>query len=225
MAHILLIEDDPKLALVLKKGLEENHYTVEMAHEGRAGLHAALEKDYEALIIDVMLPGMDGFALVRELRTRKRATPVLMLTARGSIEDRVKGIDHGADDYLTKPFDFRELLARIRAILRRPPIVQDDVLRVADLEVDPASRRALRNGQRIDLTGKEFELLEYLIRNRGRVLTRNMILNRVWNMDLDGGSNVADVYINYLRKKLDQDFEPKLIHTVRGVGYVLREQP
>lgn len=225
MAHILLIEDDRKLALVLKKGLEENHYTVEMAHEGRAGLHAALEKDYEALIIDVMLPGMDGFALVRELRTRKRATPVLMLTARGSIEDRVKGIDHGADDYLTKPFDFRELLARIRAILRRPPIVQDDVLRVADLEVDPASRRALRNGQRIDLTGKEFELLEYLIRNRGRVLTRNMILNRVWNMDLDGGSNVADVYINYLRKKLDQDFEPKLIHTVRGVGYVLREQP
>lgn len=225
MAHILLIEDDRKLALVLRKGLLENHYTVDLSHDGREGFEAALARPYDALVVDGMLPGMDGFALIQELRRRGQLVPVLMLTARSAVEDRVRGIELGADDYLIKPFDFREFLARLRGVLRRPPVTTEEVLRLADLELDPRQHLVRRGGNPIDLTPLEFQLLEYLLRNKGHVVTRDMILNRVWDFDYDGGSNVVDVYINYLRRKLDADAPSKLIHTVRGVGYVLRENP
>ncbi len=225
MAHILLIEDDRKLALVLRKGLQENQYTVDLSHDGREGLEIAMARPYDALVVDGMLPGMDGFALIQELRRQRQLVPVLMLTARSAVEDRVRGIELGADDYLIKPFDFRELLARLRGILRRPPVTTEEVLRLADLELEPRQHLVRRGGNPIDLTPLEFQLLEYLLRNKGHVVTRDMILNRVWDFDYDGGSNVVDVYINYLRRKLDADAPTKLIHTVRGVGYVLRENP
>lgn len=184
-----------------------------------------MARPYDALVVDGMLPGMDGFALIQELRRQRQLVPVLMLTARSAVEDRVRGIELGADDYLIKPFDFRELLARLRGILRRPPVTTEEVLRLADLELEPRQHLVRRGGNPIDLTPLEFQLLEYLLRNKGHVVTRDMILNRVWDFDYDGGSNVVDVYINYLRRKLDADAPTKLIHTVRGVGYVLRENP
>jgi len=221
--RVLLVEDDPKLGGVLRQGLTEHGFVVDVSADGGIGLERALTTDYDAIVLDLMLPGRGGLEVLRELRQRGRPTPVLVLTARSSVDDRVRGLDLGADDYLAKPFDFRELLARLRSLTRRPPVEPGATLKVADLELDPVGRVVRRRGRRIDLTAKEFSLLEYLMRRRGAVVTRNMILNHVWDLEYEGGSNLVDVYINYLRGKIDKDFRPKLIHTVRGAGYVLRK--
>ena len=220
--RLLVVEDDARLAAVLRQGLSEHGFTVDAASEGAAGLALAVSNDYDAILLDVMLPGKNGFDVLRELRQRGRRAPVLMLTARSSVEDRVQGLDLGADDYLPKPFDFNELLARVRAITRRPAVEPVTVLKVADLEMDPQRREVRRSGALLDLTAKELALLEYLLRKRGAVVTRGMILDQVWGLDYEGGSNLVEVYINYLRRKVDQPFEPKLIHTIRGTGYALR---
>jgi DNA-binding response OmpR family regulator len=183
-----------------------------------------LDRLHDVIVLDVMLPGKPGFQVLRELRQAKVTTPVLLLTARDAVEDKVQGLDAGADDYLTKPFAFAELLARVRALLRRGRAAQPPMLQVADLTLDPATRTAKRGGEAIPLTNREFALLEYFLRNPGRVLTRTMIAEHVWDYSFDAGTNVIDVYVNYLRKKIDAGREPKLIHTVRGVGYVLRAE-
>ena len=221
--RVLVVEDDPKLAAVLRQGLKEHGFAVDVARDGNRGLEMALATAYDAILLDVMLPEKSGFDLLRQLRDRGRTAPVLMLSARSAVDDRVRGLDLGADDYLAKPFDFKELLARLRAITRRPPVEPRTVLKAADLELDSASRQVQRAGKRIELTAKEFALLEYLMRKHGIVVTRGMILDHVWDMDYDGGSNLVEVYVNYLRRKVDHGFEPKLIHTVRGAGYMLRE--
>lgn len=221
--RILLVEDDPKLSAVLRQGLKEQGFAADSAGSASEGLDLTECIEYDAILLDVMLPGRSGFDLLRDIRARGSRVPVLMLTARTSVEDRVRGLDLGADDYLPKPFDFQELLARLRAITRRPRVEPQTLLKVADLELEPSRREVRRAGRKIELTAKEFALLEYMMRTRGIVVTRGMILDHVWDMDYDGGSNLVEVYINYLRRKVDQDFEPKLIHTVRGVGYVLRE--
>jgi len=223
---LLIVEDDIKLSSVLLQGLKEQGMTVDGARDGVAGLELALSKSYDAIILDVMLPGRNGFEILRALRASGGTTPVLMLTARTGVEDRVRGLDLGADDYLPKPFAFQELLARLRAITRRPPVEPQNTLRVADLELDLRVGEVRRAGQPIELSTREFALLEYLMRRRDTVLTRAMILDQVWNSDYDpaGASNVVEVYINYLRRKIDQPFAHKLIHTVRGSGYILREK-
>jgi DNA-binding response OmpR family regulator len=196
---------------------------VDVAADGEAGLFMGLDRLHDLIILDVMLPKKPGFQVLRELRQAKVATPVLMLTARDTVEDKVQGLDAGADDYLTKPFVFAELLARVRALLRRRAEARAPRLQVADLVLDPATRSVTRGGQPITLTNREFALLEYFMRNAGRVLTRTAITEHVWDYDFDSGTNVIDVYVNYLRKKIDAGHEPKLLHTVRGAGYVLRE--
>jgi heavy metal response regulator len=221
--RILLVEDDKKVASFIRKGLEEEGYAVDVAADGEAGLFMGLDRLHDLIILDVMLPKKPGFQVLRELRQAKVATPVLMLTARDTVEDKVQGLDAGADDYLTKPFVFAELLARVRALLRRRAEARSPRLQVADLVLDPATRSVTRDGQPITLTNREFALLEYLMRNAGRVLTRTAITEHVWDYDFDSGTNVIDVYVNYLRKKIDAGHEPKLLHTVRGAGYVLRE--
>ena len=221
--RILLVEDDKKVASFIRKGLEEEGYAVDVAADGEAGLFMGLDRLHDLIILDVMLPKKPGFQVLRELRQAKVATPVLMLTARDTVEDKVQGLDAGADDYLTKPFVFAELLARVRALLRRRAEARSPRLQVADLVLDPATRSVTRGGQPITLTNREFALLEYLMRNAGRVLTRTAITEHVWDYDFDSGTNVIDVYVNYLRKKIDAGHEPKLLHTVRGAGYVLRE--
>ena len=221
--RILLVEDDKKVASFIRKGLEEEGYAVDVAADGEAGLFMGLDRLHDLIILDVMLPKKPGFQVLRELRQAKVATPVLMLTARDTVEDKVQGLDAGADDYLTKPFVFAELLARVRALLRRGAEARSPRLQVADLVLDPATRSVTRSGQSITLTNREFALLEYLMRNAGRVLTRTTITEHVWDYDFDSGTNVIDVYVNYLRKKIDAGHEPKLLHTVRGAGYVLRE--
>jgi DNA-binding response OmpR family regulator len=220
--RILVIEDDAKLAAVLRQGLKEKGFAVDVAADGEAGLKLALTNDYDAVLLDLMLPGKDGLDVLRDLRGQGSAVPVLILTARSSVDERVLGLDLGADDYLPKPFDMKELFARLRAITRRPQVEPVTTLRVADLELDLSRREVRRGGTRIELTAKELALLEYLLRKKGMVVTRAMILDHVWDMHYHGGSNLVEVYINYLRRKIDQDFEPKLIHTVRGAGYVLR---
>lgn len=216
---ILVVEDEPKAAAYLRQGLSENGYVVEVASSGTDGLHAAATGDHDLIILDVMLPGVDGYAVLSALRMSKQ-TPVLMLTARSRTEDKVKGFDLGADDYLIKPFQFPELLARVRALLKRgAPVAQ--FLRVADLEVDAISHRATRAGQRIDLTAKEFALLALLVRRTGQVLSRTQIASLVWDINFDSDTNVVEVAIRRLRAKVDDPFPTKLIHTVRGVGYVL----
>jgi heavy metal response regulator len=221
--RILLVEDDKKVASFIRKGLEEEGYAVDVAADGEAGLFMGLDRLHDLIILDVMLPKKPGFQVLRELRQAKVATPVLMLTARDTVEDKVQGLDAGADDYLTKPFVFAELLARVRALLRRRAEARSPRLQVANLVLDPATRSVTRGGQPITLTNREFALLEYLMRNAGRVLTRTAITEHVWDYDFDSGTNVIDVYVNYLRKKIDAGHEPKLLHTVRGAGYVLRE--
>lgn len=221
--RILVVEDDPKLSAVLRQGLKEQGFAADTARDAPLGLELTRSTEYDAIVLDVMLPGRSGFDLLRDLRAHGSRVPVLVLSARSAVEDRIRGLDLGADDYLPKPFDFHELLARLRAITRRPLVEPQTVLRVADLELDPARREVRRAGGKIELTAKEFALLEYLMRKKGVVVTRSMILDHVWDTDYDGGSNLVEVYVNYLRRKLDQDFDPKLIHTVRGTGYVLRE--
>ncbi|MFI5339088.1 MAG: winged helix-turn-helix domain-containing protein [Candidatus Methylomirabilales bacterium] len=223
--RILLVEDDRKVASFIRKGLTEEGYAVDLAYDGDTGLLMGLDRLHDVIVLDVMLPRKPGFQVLRELRQAKVVTPVLLLTARDAVEDKVQGLDAGADDYLTKPFAFAELLARVRALLRRGAAAQAPVLQAADLILEPATRTVKRGGEAIALTNREFALLEYFLRNPGRVLTRTMIAEHVWDYSFDAGTNVIDVYVNYLRKKIDAGREPKLIHTVRGVGYVLRAEP
>jgi DNA-binding response OmpR family regulator len=219
--HILVVEDEQRLAHLLRRVLLEERYTVDLAHDGKSGLDLALSDTYDVVILDVMLPGMDGLEICRQMRTEHIMSPVLMLTARGAIEDRVTGLNVGADDYLTKPFAMEELLARINALLRRRNRPFDDMhqLTVGDLTLDLVRHEARRAGRVIELTAKEFALLEYLMRHAGQALTRTQIVDAVWRYDLDALSNVVDIYIHYLRDKIDQGFSYPLIKTVRGVGY------
>ncbi|HZT41638.1 MAG TPA: response regulator transcription factor [Chthonomonadaceae bacterium] len=218
---ILLIEDEPGIASLIRRGLEAERYEVDTALDGRRGLERAQEKDYALIILDLMLPHVDGWQICRELRARGDRVPILMLTARDAVEDRVRGLDLGADDYLPKPFDFQELLARVRALLRRDKIHRARVIRVDDLEIDTAQHRVFRAGQEIRLSHREYALLEALAAHESQVLTREAIQERIW-MDNDSYSNTVDVYIGILRKKIDAGHPVRLIHTVRGVGYTLR---
>ncbi len=220
--RILLVEDDPKVASFIRKGLEEEQYQVDLAGDGEEALSLALTGEHDLLILDIMLPHRDGMSVLSELRQRQFDTPVLMLTAKDGVEDRVAGLNAGCDDYLPKPFAFSELLARTRALLRRRAGEKKIVLRIADLVLDPIAHRVTRGGQPIELTSREYSLLQYLLQHPNQVLTRTMIVEQVWGYDFDNFSNVVDVYVNYLRNKVDRDFEPKLIQTVRGVGYALR---
>jgi DNA-binding response OmpR family regulator len=219
--RILVVEDDRAVASFVKKGLESEQYAVDVTGDGEDAEKLVGEVDYDLVILDLVLPKIDGLEVLKQIRSRKPSPPVLILSGRSRVEDRVKGLDLGADDYLTKPFSFSELSARVRALLRRSPSSIDIVLRVGDLELDRAERLVRRAGRRIDLTPREFALLEYLMRNAGRSVTRAMIIEHVWNFSFDTMTNVVDVYINYLRKKVDQDFDHKLIRTVRNVGYEL----
>ncbi len=221
--RILVIEDEPKLAEYLHKGLSEQNHVVDLAHDGIDGCHLAIEGDYDVVILDVMLPGQDGFSVLRQLRAR-RGTPVLMLTARDQVEDRVRGLEGGADDYLVKPFAFSELLARVHALQRRGRTQEPTLLHLDDLELDLASRKALRARQRLDLTAKEFTLLALLLRRQGQVLSRATLAEQVWDMNFDSDTNVIEVAIRRLRAKIDDPFERKLLHTVRGMGYVLERR-
>ncbi|WP_376853274.1 heavy metal response regulator transcription factor [Bordetella pertussis] len=222
---ILVIEDEPKLADYLHKGLSEQSHIVDVARDGVNGRHLALEGDYELVILDVMLPDIDGFAVLAALRVAARNTPVLMLTARDRVEDRVRGLEGGADDYLVKPFAFSELLARVHALQRRGRSQESTLLRLADLELDLASRKAQRGGRRLDLTAKEFSLLALLLRRQGQILSRTTLAEQVWDMNFDSDTNVIDVAIRRLRGKLDDPYDAKLLHTVRGMGYVLESRP
>jgi heavy metal response regulator len=221
--RVLVVEDNSDMGRYLEQGLREHGYAVDLVSDGDRGLEYAATGVYDLLILDRMLPGRDGLDLLVRLRAKEVRTPAIFLTARGAVNDRVQGLDAGADDYLVKPFSFAELLARIRVVLRRGPEVQPAVLRVGDLSLDPTARLVERGGQRIELSAKQFALLHYLMRHAGQVVSRTMIQEHVWNYDFDGLTNVVDVHINRLRNKVDRGFDRPLIHTLRGVGYVLRE--
>ena len=218
---ILIIEDEQKTGDYLKQGLSEAGFVVELVRDGLDGLHLVMTDDYDLLVLDVMLPGLDGWQVLQRVRKAGKQMPVLFLTARDQIQDRVKGLELGADDYLVKPFAFSELLARVRTLLRRGKSKEPDVLQVANLELDLLRRRVTRAGKRIDLTAKEFALLELLLRRQGEVLPRSLIASQVWDMNFDSDTNVIEVAMRRLRAKIDDDFEPKLIRTLRGMGYVL----
>jgi two-component system copper resistance phosphate regulon response regulator CusR len=222
---ILVIEDEKRVAQFLKKGFQEEAYAVDVASDGVQGLSLALTGDYDAIVLDIMLPRKNGFEVLQELRREKIATPILILSSKSEVEDRVEGLNLGADDYLPKPFAFSEALARIRSIMRRQQGTEDRAseLTLADLKVDLLSRRVTRSGSAITLTNKEFQVLEYLLRNKGRVLSRVILTEHIWDMNFDTETNIVDVVINRLRRKIDDHFSPPLIHTVRGVGYVMRE--
>jgi two-component system response regulator MprA len=220
--RILVIEDEERIRQFLKRGLTYENYVVDTAVDGKDGLEKARDNPPGLVLLDIMLPGMDGIEVCRRLRAATDV-PILMLTAKESIEDRVAGLDAGADDYLVKPFSFDELLARVRALLRRAQPSQPQVYRFSDLELDTGTRQGRRGGQTFDLTAKEYELLELFMRNPRQVLTRDVIFDRVWGYDFGGGSNIIEVYVRYLRQKTELEDLPRLIHTVRGVGYVLRE--
>jgi len=222
--RLLVVEDEKKVANFIRKGLEEEGYAVDVALDGEVGLEMATDRVHDLIILDIQLPRLSGMELLRSLRAKRIATPVLLLTVRAAIEDKVLGLDAGADDYLTKPFSFRELVARVRALLRRRTGSSQTELRVADLTLDPVRHTVSRGSEKIELTAKEFALLDYFMRNPDRVLTRTMIAEHVWDYDFDSMTNVIDVYVNYLRRKIDSDREPKLIHTVRGVGYMLKTE-
>lgn len=222
--RLLVVEDEKKVAGFIKKGLEEEGYAVDLACDGETGLAMGLDGVHDLIILDIHLPKMDGLRVLQELRRKKLTTPVLLLTVRAAIEDKVLGLDTGADDYLTKPFAFQELLARVRALLRRGAATGSPILQVADLTMDPATRSVSRGGEKIELTAKEFALLDYFMRHHGRVLTRTMIAEHVWDYDFDPMTNVIDVYVNYLRKKIDSGRDRKLLHTVRGAGYVMKAE-
>src|SRR2546427_3160093 len=219
--RILVVEDEPRMASVIAKGLRENAYAVDMAEDGDAALYQASINDYDLIVLDVLLPKRDGFEVCRALRARGNCTPILMLTARATVDDRISGFDAGADDYLTKPFAFRELLARVRALLRREPQLHPDLLQLEDLILDAASHRVSRAGREIELTAKEYALLEYLARRAGQLVSRAEIAAHVWDQSFDPFSNTIEVYVNRLRKKIDDDHPVKLLHTRRGEGYIL----
>ncbi|HEY4707039.1 MAG: DNA-binding response regulator [Deltaproteobacteria bacterium GWA2_55_10] len=221
--RILVVEDEKKVAAFIKRGLEQESYAVDVVEDGVEGQSFAEMNDYDAIILDIMLPKKNGLEVLKDLKSAGVRAPVLLLTARDSVEDRVKGLNVGADDYLTKPFAFEELLARLRVLMRRG-MSGTPVLKFADLSLDPATRRAKRGEVEVELTVKEYALLEYLLRNPNRVLTRTLIAEHVWDQSFDSETNVVDVYINHLRSKIDKDFPRKIIHTVRGVGYVLKDE-
>jgi heavy metal response regulator len=223
--RILVVEDERKVASFLRQGLQEEGHAVEVASDGAVALDLLLEGPaYDVVVLDLMLPKHDGFEVLKTLRRRRVDTPVLILTARDAVADKVAGLDLGADDYLTKPFAFEELLARVRALLRRGPGPRAPVLRLADLTLDPATRTVTRDTRRITLTSREYALLEYFLRNVGRVLTRPVIAQHVWGLDFDPESNIIDVYVGYLRRKIDAEGERRLLHTVRGAGYMLSDE-
>jgi DNA-binding response OmpR family regulator len=219
--RILVVEDEAKVAGFIKKGLEEEGYAVDVALDGAEGLAQVGQNVYDAVVLDLMLPKVNGIEVMREVRAKKLNVPVLMLTARDTLADKIQGLDAGADDYLTRPFAFEELLARIRSLLRRGK-AEVAMLKVGDLMLDPATRKVKRGQKEIILTSKEFSLLEYMMRNVNKPLTRTTLSEHVWDINFDRMTNVVDVYINFLRNKIDKDYEPKLIHTVRGVGYILK---
>ena len=219
--RILLVEDDARIARFVSQGLREQTYAVDVTADGEDALYKAAVNDYDAVVLDVMIPGRDGFEVCRELRAAGSSVPVIMLTARDAVEDRVRGLDTGADDYLTKPFEVSELLARLRALLRRGHVVRPSLITAADLVIDTRAHFVTRGGRRVELTAKEYALLEYLARERGRVLTRGEIAEHVWDENFDPLSNLIDVNINRLRRKVDDGFSPPLIHTRRGAGYLL----
>ncbi len=221
--RILLVEDEKKIASFIERGLTEQLYSVDVAYDGDRGLYLAVINPYDLIILDVMLPGKDGFAVCQELRQQNIDVPILMLTARDDVRDKIYGLDSGADDYLTKPFAFEEFLARVRVLLRRQRANKSTTLQVADLKLDQLTHEVTRAGKNIELTSTEYALLEYLMIHAGQVVTRTMISEHVWDQDFDSFSNVINVYINYVRKKIDAGFSQKLIHSVRGRGYVIRE--
>jgi len=221
--RILVVEDERKVAGFIRQGLEEEGYAVELAHDGAAALDLLVDgPPPDLVVLDLMLPRLDGFAVLKAARSRAVPTPVLVVTARDGVADKVRGLDLGADDYLTKPFSFDEFLARVRALLRRSADRREPVLRAADLTLDPATREVSRAGRKIALTAREYALLEYFLRSRGRVLTRPVLAEHVWGLDFDPESNIIDVYVGYLRRKIDTTGERRLLHTVRGAGYALR---
>ncbi len=222
--RILVVEDEERIAGFIRRGLEEEGYAVDVASDGEDGLERAQTAEYDLIVLDLMLPKLNGLEVLRRLRAAGSAAPVLVLTARDAVEDKIKGLDTGADDYLTKPFSFDEFLARIRALLRRGTATHEAALRVGDLALDLVSRLATRKERSIELSAREFSLLEYFMRNPGAVISRTRIYHHVWDYSYDGLSNVVDVYVNYLRKKLEAGGEPRMIHTVRGHGYVLRPE-
>ncbi|HCA78183.1 MAG TPA: DNA-binding response regulator [Bacteroidetes bacterium] len=221
--HILLVEDEAKVARFIKEGLTAEGYEVEIAADGKAGEKKARSAEFDLILLDVLLPKKNGFDVLRTLRNEGMRTPVLMLTARSTTEDIVQGLDHGADDYLTKPFAFNELLARIRSLLRRQRN-SHTTFRLADLQLDTLTRRATRSGVIIELTAREYSLLEYLMRNQNKLITRQQLAKEIWGFNFDPGTNIIDVYINHLRKKIDREHEPKLLHTERGKGYYISEK-
>lgn len=221
--RVLIVEDDRKTGIFIQKALKSEGFAVDLLRDGDDGLRALLATPFDAAVLDVMLPGRDGLSIVRQLRERNNATPILLLSARGAVNERVEGLDAGADDYLPKPFALAELTARLRALVRRGGDAKGSVLRIGDLQLDVVSRTATRGDRRIELSNREFQLLEYLMRSPGRICTRMMIIEKVWGYDFDPGSNVIEVYIRKLREKVDAEGEPKLLHTVRGAGYTMRE--
>jgi two-component system copper resistance phosphate regulon response regulator CusR len=222
--RLLLVEDDERVASFVRRGLVQEGFSVDVSRDGSDAFHQVLHEAYDVMVLDILIPFMDGFEVLGQIRKRGCQVPVLVLSAKDGVEDRIRGLNEGADDYLVKPFSFDELTARIRALLRRRSGVEQSVVRIGDLEMDLAARRVTRGGVRINLTPKEFSLLEYLVRHRGTVVTRTMIAEHVWDQHFDSFTNVIDVYIRYLRSKIDDAFEAKLIHTVRGVGYVFSEE-
>ena len=221
--RVLIVEDEKKVAAFIKKGLEEETYAVDVAYNGEDGLHMGMENQYDLIVLDLMLPIINGLEVLSRLRENKTDTPILLLTAKDSVEDKVTGLNTGADDYLTKPFAFSELLARIRVLLRRGKVETKTVLQIKGLSLDLVSHKVKRNDEEIELTGKEYSLLEYFMRNQGKVLTRTMIAEHVWDYNFDTFTNVIDVYVNHLRKKVDKGYPEKLLHTLRGVGYIMKE--
>jgi DNA-binding response OmpR family regulator len=223
--RVLVVEDEKKTASFIRKALQAEGFAVDVCHNGDDAWAAARATPFDAIVLDIMLPGRDGLSLLRQLRERQNATPVLLLSARGEVNERVEGLNAGADDYLPKPFVIAELIARVRALGRRGSESKSPVLRVADLTLDTVTREARRSGTAIELTTREYRLLEFLMRSAGRICGRMAILEKVWDYDFDPGSNLVDVNVMRLREKIDADFEPKLLHTVRGIGYVMKEAP
>jgi DNA-binding response OmpR family regulator len=223
--RVLVVEDEKKTASFIRKALQGEGFAADFCHNGNDALAAASATSFDAIVLDIMLPGRDGLSVLRQLRERGDTTPVLLLSARGAVNERVEGLNAGADDYLPKPFVIAELVARVRALGRRVGESKSTVLRVADLTLDTVSHKAQRNGVTFDLTAREFRLLEFLMRSPGRICGRMTIIEKVWDYDFDPGTNLVDVYIKRLREKIDDGFEPKLLHTVRGIGYVMKESP
>lgn len=220
--RLLVVEDEKKLNDLITKKLEKEYYGVDSCFDGEEAVRYVEGTEYDAIILDIMLPKLDGFEVIKRIRAKKNKVPILLLTARDNIDDKVKGLDYGADDYLVKPFIFEELMARIRVLLRRNSGNADNIITIANLKVDLDAKTVFRDDVLIKLSGREYSILEYLIRNKGKILPRERIEDHIWNYEYEGGTNVIDVYIRYLRKKIDDSYTPKLIHTVRGLGYVLR---